>query len=213
MDEESSPYRMIQECEAAIIRIRAAIRSGTANAPEVGDDWEQIRSGVTKRFTWYARSVRALAPEADAEALDAMFDRLLDDVWSLTYVSIETQLGAYLHSMPIRILSNMRRKYVRDAASLIERLDDDRGGELPSRHELIADPQADGALRSIGDREALAQALSELSAVERYVIQLRLDGQENNAIARLLGVSAATATRINKRAVAALQRRLGATEE
>ncbi len=214
MDEGSSPYiQLIQDCEAAIVRIRAALRSGTAHAPEVGDDWERIRRAVTPRLTRYAMSVRRLAPDSADEALEAMFDRLLDDIWSLTYVSMETQFGAYLNSMPIRILQKIRRKYVRDDASLrIERLDD-RVEEGQSLHDTVADPDAELPFAAIGEREALVDAIAQLPAVERHVIQLRLAGLENNAIAHTLAVSPATATRIYQRAIKELQRRLGATQE
>lgn len=210
----SSPYeRMIQECEAAIVRIRAAIRAGQPNAEAAGADWELIRRGVTPRLTRYAFTMHRLGPAVVEEALDALFDRLLDDIWSLTYVSIETQLGAYLNTMPIRVLDKIRRKYVRSDASLIVERLDERTDDQPSRHEQIADPRAEADVYALGEREALLAALAALTDVERLVIQLRIDGHENNAIARRLGVSAATATRIFKRAAAELQRRLGATEE
>jgi RNA polymerase sigma factor (sigma-70 family) len=215
MDEGSSPYfTMIQACEAAIVRIRAAIRSGNQTSDVVGEDFMQIRQAVTPRLTRYAMSVRHLAPEAAEEALDAMFDRLLDDIWSLTYGSLETQFGAYLNSMPKRILYKIRRKYVRDDASLMmERLDAARYEDGTALHETVADPQAEQFFATIGERESLSAAIDQLPDAERHVIVLRLQGHENNVIAQFLGVSPATATRIYQRAIAALQQRLGPIQE
>lgn len=215
MDEGSSPYfTMIQACEAAIVRIRTAIRAGNRTSEAVGEDFMQIRQAVTPRLTRYAMSVRHLAPEATEEALEAMFDRLLDDVFSLGYVSLETQFGAYLNSMPKRILYKIRRKYVRDDASLmVERLDAERYEDGTSLHETVVDPQAEQFFAAIGEREALQAAINQLPDAERQVIVLRLHGHENNAIAQFLGVSPATATRIYQRAIAALQQRLGPIQE
>ena len=204
MDEGPSPYIiMIQACEAAIVRIRTAQRAGNGNDEAVGQDFMQIRQAVTGKLTRYATSVRQLAPEAAEEALEAMFDRLLDDVFSLGYVSLETQFGAYLNSMPTRILSKIRRKYLRDDASLIvERLDADDDEDSPSIHEIVADPRAEQAFASIGERETLDAAIAQLPDAERHVIILRLQGYQNNEIAQLLGISLATATRIYQRAIA-----------
>jgi RNA polymerase sigma factor (sigma-70 family) len=215
MDEGSSPYfTMIQACEAAIVRIRAAKRAGTQNSEAVGQDFMLIRQAVTPRLTRYAMSIRHLAPESAEEALEAMLDRLLDDVFSLTYVSLETQFGAYLNSMPKRVLYKIRRKYRRDDASfMMERLDADDTEDRPSLHETIADPMAERALANITEHEVLHTAINDLPDVERHVIVLRMQGHDNNAIAQFLGVSAATATRIYQRALAALQPRLGPIEE
>lgn len=215
MDEGPSPYIvMIQACEAAIIRIRAAIRAGNGNSQAVGEDFMRIRQAVNPTLTRYAMSVRTLAPDAAEEALEAMADRLLDDVWSLTYVSLETQFGAYLNSMPKRVLFKIRRKYVRDDASfIVERLDVDGAEDGPSLHETLADPRAEQPFTAVGEREALHAAIEQLPDIDRHVIMLRLQGLANNAIAQALGVSPATATRIYQRARAALRQRLGQIEE
>ena len=215
MDEGLSPYfALIQRCEAAIVRIRAARRAGTSHTDAVGDEYQLIRQAVTPRFTSYATRIAAYAPEAADEALDAMFDQLFDDVWSLTYVSLETQFGAYLNSMPKRILQKIRRKHVRDDASfIVERLDALGVDDGTSLHDTAADPHAQTAFAHIAEREALADAIQHLPPAERHVIQLRLQGYENNAIAHQFGVSASTASRIYTNAVALLQQRLGVGEE
>ena len=215
MEDASSPYiAMIQECEAAIVRIRTALRAGNGNSEAVGQDFEQIRQAVTRRLTRYATSVAHLAPESADEALEAMFNRLLDDIWSLTYVSLETQFGAYLNSMPKRVLYKIRRKYVRaDASFILERLDADDLDDGQARHEIVADPRLEQAITNVGEREALHAAIAQLPDADRHVVLLRMQGYENNAIAQLLGVSPATATRIYKRAIAALRQRLGQPEE
>lgn len=207
MDEGSSPYiTMIQACEAAIVRIRAAIRAGNRSNDTVGEDFMRIRQAVTPKLTRYSMRVRDLAPEATEEALEAMFDRLFDDIWSLTFVSLETQFGAYLNSMPKRILHKIRRKYLRDDASfMVERLDAERYADGTTLHETVTDPQAEQFFATIGEREALYAAIDHLPDAERHVIVLRLQGHENNAIAQALGVSPATASRIYQRAIAALR--------
>src|SRR5690242_12627692 len=98
-DTTSRPsFQMIQDCEAAIIRVRAAIRAGATGAEPVGADLNFILDSVEERLTRYARQVAFLGPEAFEEALDALRDRLLDDIWSLSYATMETQFGAYLNT-------------------------------------------------------------------------------------------------------------------
>lgn len=214
MEEEPSSYfAMIQRCEAAIIRIRAALRAGASDTEAVGQDWELIRQGVLPRLTRYARSAATLAPEADLEALYAMVDRLFDDIRSLSFVSLETKLGAYLNHMPQRVLRNLRRKYGRDdASSTVQRLDatDEFGQSL---YDTIADPHGQDPFVNIGERDALAQAIKRLPADERYVVSLRLQDYDNNTIAQRLDVSAPTASRIYRRAVARLRQWLADSEE
>jgi RNA polymerase sigma factor (sigma-70 family) len=214
MEEGPSPYiAMILECEAAIGRIRAALRAGSGDDEAVGQDFERIRQAVTPRLTRYAMSVARLAPESADEALEAMLDRLFEDIWSLGYVSLETQFGAYLKSMPTRVLFKIRRKYVLPDASLMyERFDAETDDAL-SRHETMADGRAEQEIADIGEYEELHALIAELPAAERHVIRLRLRGEENNAIARVFGVSAATASRMYKRAIAMLRQRMRQTEE
>lgn len=212
MSEEPSAYiQMVQRCEAAIVRIRASIRAGAPDAEQVGADFSLILSACAPRLAGFARRAVGLGPLAFEEALDAMHDRLLDDIWSLGYASMETQFGAYLNSMPLRALWKIARKYGAAGASLpVERLDAAPGGADP--HESLADPAAEAAFDAVGERAALDAALAALPPAERMVVGLRRAGVDNNAIARRMGVSPATATRIYQRALAQL-RRLMAGEE
>ena len=205
----SSYIQMIQACEAAIVRIRERLRAGAGDSEEVGADFEFIRDSVTPRLIGYARQAHWMAPAADEEALEAMYDRLFEDIWSLSFVSLETQFGAYLRSMPVRVLQNTRRKHVAPGVSEpVERLDEPMGDDGMLRHEAIDDPRAVEPFQAIGEHEELREAIAGLPPEERHVIRLRLQDVENNEIARQLGVSPATATRIHQRAVDRLKRRL-----
>ncbi len=210
----SAYFQMVQRCEAAIIRIRAAIRTGAPHSEQVGADLSLILDSCAPRLIGFARRVAGLGPLAFEEALEAMHDRLLDDIWSLGYTSMETQFGAYLNSMPLRVLWKIARKYGATAASLqVARLDAPVDAEGLPLHATLSDPAAAGAFDAIGEREALDAAIAALPPAERLVLGLRRAGVDNNAIARQLGVSPATATRIYQRGVAALRRALLPDEE
>lgn len=210
---EPPPYiAMVQRCEAAIVRIRAAIRAGKQHDDAVGQDYAMIRQSVTSRLTRSAMRVARFAPGAADEALDAMYDRLFEDVWSLTYVSLETQFGAYLNSMPKRVLYRIGRKYLSDNASLIVERIDANDEHAQSLYDTIADPHGQDPFMSIGERDELIAAIMQLPPAERHVILMRLQELENNAIAQQLGVSPATATRLYQHAVARLRQRLSGEE-
>ncbi len=215
MDGARSPYvQMVQDCEAAIIRIRAAIRAGTADSPPTGDDLIFIQRAVQGRFIGFARRLRWISDQAVEEARQAMDDRLFDDIWSLTFPSLETGFGSYLQHMPLRMLQNTARNYRSpDVSLLIEHLDDTVGEDGMQRYELIEDDDAQAAFAAIGDNEEFAEALASLSTVERQVIAWRLQTIDNTAIARRLGVSPPTATRLYQRGVQLLRQRLNPTEE
>ena len=197
----SDSFATIHACEAAIMRIRAALRAGNGHTEQVGEDFEMICKAVTPKFIGYTRSLGARTSSAAQEALDAMYDRLFEDIWSLSYVSLETQFGAYLRSMPVRVIQKVQRRYSAPGSGApLERLDEVAGEDGLPRHELESDVRAENALRSIANREALAEVWAQLSAEERHVIAWRLDGLSNGDIAKKLGVSALTATRIHQRA-------------
>jgi RNA polymerase sigma factor (sigma-70 family) len=205
--DRASYFQMVQDCEAAISRIRAAIRAGALQTEQVGAEFGFILAACAPKLIGFARRVAGLGALAFEEALEAMQDRLLDDIWSLGYVSLETQFGAYLNSMPLRVIWQIMRKYGGTTASLrVARLDAPLGGEGLPLHASVADPAAAAAFDAIGDQDALAAAITALPPDERRVIALRRAGQDNNAIARQLGVSPATATRIYQRAVVQLRR-------
>ena len=218
-DTTSRPaFQMIQDCEAAIIRVRAAIRAGATDAESVGADLNFILDSVEERLTRYARQVAFLGPEAFEEALDALRDRLLDDIWSLGYATMETQFGAYLNTRPLRVLQQIARKYGRmPVSSSLERLDRPAGAEGQRLGEMIADPAASDALDELADQEELRDLLARLAGAiaalppdERLVVQQRMAGVENNAIAQQLGASAATASRVYRRALERLRQALAA---
>jgi RNA polymerase sigma factor (sigma-70 family) len=200
-------FQVIAECEAAIVRIRAALRVGATDAEAVGADWELIRRHVMPRLIGFARGAAWLGPEAVEEALDAMVDRMLDDIWSLSFVSLETQFGAYLRSMAARVLYNMRRRYLTPGtATPLQRLDAARDERSP--HELVETAAVRDWFGQVAERDELETAIKLLPPDERYVIALRRQDLGNNEVARRLGVSAATATRIYQRAVKSLRRQL-----
>ena len=81
------------------------------------------------------------------------------------------------------------------------------------RHETIEDPRATAPFEAVGEQEALLAAITHLPPDERQVIRLRLQDVENREIARQLGVSPPTATRVYQRAVDRLKRRLNPPQE
>src|SRR6266545_4515719 len=147
-DHEHSTYiATIQACEEAIGRVRAAIRTGASDAEAVGKDLIFILEAVEDRLLRYAKQVASLGPEAFEEALDALRDRLLDDIWSLSYPTMETQFGAYLNTRPLRILQQIARKYGRTSVSpTVERLDQPAGEEGQPLGDMVADPLASAAI-------------------------------------------------------------------
>jgi RNA polymerase sigma factor (sigma-70 family) len=214
MSELPRGFERIQECEAAIVRIRASLRSGASDDETVGADWEFIRQAVQPRFVSYARRLRWMGGQVFEEALLAMNDRLFDNVWSLTFPSLETGLGSYLHHMPQRILQETARKYRPNGVSeLIEHLDETVGEDGVQRHELVEDPRAEAAFDALADRQDVREAIERLPALEREVVTLRLQDVDNGTIARRLELSPATATRIWQRAAEMLRQALNPPEE
>ncbi|MBC8160724.1 MAG: hypothetical protein H7Z42_05840 [Roseiflexaceae bacterium] len=202
-----TPYRrLIRDCEAAITRIRAAQHAGRFGAPEVGEDFVFVLHAVAPYFMGYARRVSDLGPESFAEALEALQDTLIDDILSPTYPTLATQFGAYLRTRPLRVLQEVARKHGRAGVSYaVARLDHSVGDEGQSLADTVADPRVRSLSDRLADREQIEAALAVLPPEERYVFTQRLVGTDNNAVARTLGVSAATATRIYQRAVVQLR--------
>lgn len=212
-DEPTSYFGMIQSCEQAIVRVRAAIRAGKANTEEVGNDLIFIRDFSTKRFVYFAQRARAYGPEAEQEALFAMVDQLLKDIWSPTFLSMETGFGAYLETRPKNILNRIRRKHFgSDASSYVVRLDEPVGEDDGiTKSDTIADPQATQAFEALALGEELSRALAQLPQPERRVFIWReVNGLSNKEVAQYLGISDATSTRIYQRARTTLQRLLQA---
>lgn len=215
MDDEASPYiARILACEAAIVRMRAAIRAGQSNTDQVADDFEFVRAAAAPAFVTWARSIDWIGPIAAEEALEAMEDRLLRDIWSDTFPSLETGFGSYLKTMPLRIIQQIKRKtMLGDVSSPVQRLNAPVGEDGMLLHESVGDPQSGTEMNALADREALLQSLDQIGPMERQAVLLRSQGHSNNAIAEQLGVSAATATRLYQRGVDQLRHVLRASEE
>ena len=209
----SSFFDMVRECEAAITRIRARLRAGHVYSEAVGADWELIRVRATPCLIGWARRASWMAPEAEEEALAAMVDRMFEDIWSLTFVSLETQFGAYLRSMPVRVLRNMYHRHVPPGSSgPVDRLDEAVGDDRVPRYAAVDDSNVPDLQAQAVESATLDQAIRQLPSEERHVVLLRRRELENREIAQRLGVSPATATRIYQRAVANLRRQLNSME-
>lgn len=200
---------VIQNCEAAIARIRSAIRAGQTDSDEVAADFERIERAARPALEAYAQWAVRWAPEAEQEALEAMLDRLFDDVWKLTFPSLETGFGAYLRTMPIQELRRLRRKFVPPGVSLsLIRLDDVLGDDDTTVGDVLPDERASTVFDARIDAELQHAAINDLPDDEYRVVMWRLADIDNAEIAHRLQVSAATATRIYQRAVVHLRQRL-----
>jgi len=143
-----------------------------------------------------------------------MNDKLLDDIWKASFPSLETGFGKYLEHMPARVVDRTKRNYrAGDASELIERLDEAVFEDGAVRHESVEDPKASAQFGALLDNADLRQALDQLPEPERTVVELRMKDMENADIARHLGVSPPTATRIWKHAVALLRQFLDGAGE
>lgn len=213
-EQPSSFVYMVQECQAAIIRVRCAIDSGNGHAPEVGEDLELIRRSIMPYFARDAKGMERLAPGAGEETQQIVFDRLLDHIQSSTYPTLTTHFGAYLKSTKQRVLQKTWQQYVPPGHTKgISRLDAERQDDGGNLAAAVADPQAEDAFASVIDRLTLQDAIAQLNHDERQIIALIEAGYTNDEIARQLAISPSTATRRRKRAVAHLQRILHDTDE
>lgn len=200
---------MIRDCEAAIARVRLAIAAGALST--TGDDITFVLRAVERRMIGYARRAANLGPAAFEETLEALNDCLLDDILSPSYVTLETQFGAYLKTRPFRVLQQIGRKYGRSSVSFaVARLDQPIGDEGLTLAETLADPSTSGLLDTLTEREEIAEALATLPGDECFVVRQRMADVDNNTIARQLGCSPATATRIYQRALEHLRQQLAA---
>lgn len=212
-EKPSSFFAMVERCEAAITRIRAAVQRGDDNSDAVIDDWEMIKRSVAPLFGRFAETIARYHPDAADEVLDEMFEQLRRNIWGRSYTTLETQFGAHINTLPLGILRAARRKYRTDAASLrVESLDetDEMGRTL---HDRIVDPHAQAPFERIVEHEALAAAIEQLPIEERTVIALYMDDWSNNNIAAHLGVAASTASRIRQQAIENLRRYLEQSKE
>ncbi len=199
-ERHASFYELVAACEAAIVRVRDEVRAGNSNSEAVGADLLMIQMSVEGIFRKAARSLRTVSPLAEEEAREALNGQLLEDILHDTYVSMAPKFGAYLKTMPINVVRRVRRNYVLpDASSKGEQpiagLDQPLNEDGLSLHDVIADPQAAVDDRVIAS-EALKAGLAALSPEERRVAELRSQEVANRDIARELGLSEATTTRL-----------------
>lgn len=212
-DEPSSYYAQVDWCEAAIGRIRAALRAGDGNSDAVRQDLTRIQVIVAPRLDYRAKEAARYGPEAADEALDLMLDQLIDDILSPSFVSLETKFGAYLKTMPMSALRQVRRKYgVDDTSSPMIRIDQPNAqGYTPG--ESIPDDDGQARIDGFADRDALMKAMTHLNEEQRTIVTLRHQGYRNNEIALRLGMTELQASRVYERALTRLRHLLGDAQE
>lgn len=204
---------MIQQCQEAIIRIRSARTAGDFSSEAVSNDFAFILCSVTPTFLNEARKLRPISPLLDEEAFEMMVEQLVADICSPSYPSLTTRFGARLRSIPIQVRRTLARKNSPNR-SLHEVVSFDAARhEQQSLHETLSDPYAEQALARVDDHLMLASLLLQIPAEERQVWLLRQNGMKNVDIARELGVSEATISRIAKRADQRLAQLYTAMEE
>ena len=94
-EEPSSYYAQVDWCEAAIGRIRAALRAGEGDNDAVQQDLARIQAFAARRFDYCASKAARYGPGAADEALELMLDQLVDD-------SIEHRVAALLTRPGVR---------------------------------------------------------------------------------------------------------------
>lgn len=215
MSKQPQPYiQMIQACEAAIIRIRIAMRTGNGDSSEVSEDFAFIRRSVMSSFTRFADSVKNLAPDAKEEGRQAMFDQLQDHICSLTYPTLETRFGAYLKRTPLRSIGKTRKNYTQPGQTgAVSRLDAVQNDDGCTLGDITADPQAEAAFDNVISRMVLKDACAQLSDQERQVIALLVYGYSNNEVAQRLAISPSKVTRLRQRVATHLRQYFNDTDE
>lgn len=214
-DNPTAPFAHIQRCEAAIVRIRAAIRTAQQHSDHVASDLAIIHEVTHPVFARWSKQLAWISSFAVEEAFEALDEQLFEDIWKTTFPSLETGFGAYLKTMPVRILARIKRKNTSASdSSPIERLDMPTHEDGVLLHETVGDATSAATIERIAEREAVDQALVLLPPMERRAFELRyIGGASNNEVAEQLGVSAPTASRLVDRAKTQLARILRASEE
>jgi RNA polymerase sigma factor (sigma-70 family) len=193
MNKQSSHEKMVQDCQAAILRIRQAIIDGNANTPELQEDWEFIRRALRHYLTLTATIEDRRMPGAGEEMQQIAYDRLCDHIQSLTYHSLTKQFGSYLKHAKKRALGIIRQR-----TSCIARLDlAQNEGSCLADH--TCDPRAELALESVVNRLALENALAQLDCPDRQIIMLLQNDYTYEEIARHFGIAPSTVARRIKR--------------
>lgn len=206
MNKQSSHEKMVQDCQAAIARIRQAMSDGNANAPEQHEDWEFLHGSFRHYLTPVANIVDRHMPGAGEEMQQLAYDRLCDHIRSPTYHSLTTQFGAYLKHAKQRTLGIIRQRTRR-----VARLDAARD-ERSCLADHISDPRAELALDTVDNCLTLESALAQLDRLDCQIIMLIRNNYTCLEIARHLGVHPSTVTRRRSRAIARLRNILDAPD-
>src|SRR2546423_189178 len=96
----SSRVLMIQQCQEAIIRIRAARAAGDYASDAVSDDFAFILCSVMPQFLNEARKLHTISPLLVEEAFEMMVEQVVADICNPNYPSLATNFGARLRSIP-----------------------------------------------------------------------------------------------------------------
>jgi RNA polymerase sigma factor (sigma-70 family) len=215
MTEQPQPYiQMLQACEAAIGRIRIAIRTGNGDSSEVSEDFAFVRQSVKPSFTRFAVSMKNFAPDAKEEARQAMFDQLEDHIRSLNYPTLETRFGAYLKRTPLRAIYKTQKNYTQlGQIGGISRLDAKQNDDGYTLGDITADPRAEAAFDTVLANMVVKDACAQLSNQERQVIAMIWYGYSNKEVAQRLAISPSKVTRLRQRAGTHLQQYFNNTDE
>ncbi len=207
MQQASTYIQMVERCEKLIQQIRNEVRAGQINSETVGEAMFMLEETI--KGVWYRAAARlSFSQQAFDEAVELMRERLHTHILSLSFPSLETQFGAYLRTAPQRAVIDVSKKY-----KLLDSLEaplNDTGETLAER---LADSQATMDFDMLELNEDLQQAMSQLSPEERQVLQLRLDGFDNPAIAIRLGFTATTISKIYHRALKRIRTSLNYQQE
>lgn len=211
---QRSFYAAAATCDEAVLRIRAAIRTGRSDDSKIMDDLNTIQALMQPLFVGQARRVAHLSPTAKEDLLDEMAFQLVRDICSLTFVSLEGRFGVYVTQMARRKVQELVRNHAAEETFFtVESMDTSAREDGLNAHELVEDSGVAASFEALAEREALDEAIRQLPEPDRQVFLLRASDVENREIAQRLGVSPPTATRIYQRAVAALRAMLRSAEE
>lgn len=207
MNKQSSHEKKVQDCQAAIIRIRQAMRDGSVNTPEQHDDWGLVHRTLRHYLTPVANMLDRHMPGAGEELQQLAYDRLYHHVVSPTYRSLTTQFGAYLKRAKQRAL-----RIIQQRTSCLARLDTKQDEKHSSFADLVSDPHAERDFASVDDRLTLESALAQLNYPDRQIIMLIRNDYSCLEIARHFGKDPSTVTRRRDRAFARLRSILDAPD-
>jgi RNA polymerase sigma factor for flagellar operon FliA len=213
MTQERSWYEVVQECQQRVARIRVVLTTGGMLTPEL---WADLDAVILAARNWiYGRARRAgLDEDACSDVLLAFIQQLHRDLRSPGFSSMERRFGAYISTTVNRILQerkNNQQNILSSTVSLDAPVDDDG----PPLHEVIEDPAPERLAEEHDDeqvRKRLHEAIAALPAIERTVINHRLNNVRGIDSAQMLGMSPANVSHIYDRAVKRLRQILTTRE-